>query len=125
MKLWQKENTSISEKIEKFTIGRDAEMDLQLAKYDVIGSIAHTYMLEKVGLLEKTDLEKLIPELNNLRATESMACFFPICAASVTAWQIVTKPEYFLSNSGFLCPCSKLRKTGTPCRWASCIARRI
>jgi argininosuccinate lyase len=66
MKLWQKENTNISEKIEKFTIGRDAEMDLQLAKYDVIGSIAHTYMLEKVGLLEKIDLEKLIPELKSI-----------------------------------------------------------
>ena len=66
MKLWQKENTTISEKIEKFTIGRDAEMDLQLAKYDVLGSMAHTIMLEKVGLLEKTDLKKLLPELKNI-----------------------------------------------------------
>lgn len=66
MKLWQKENTKISAKIEAFTIGRDAEMDLQLAQYDVIGSIAHAIMLEKVGLLNALDLQKLLPELQNL-----------------------------------------------------------
>lgn len=66
MKLWQKENTSISEKIEKFTIGKDAEMDLQLAKYDVLGSMAHTIMLEKVGLMGNSDLKKLLQELLNI-----------------------------------------------------------
>ncbi len=66
MKLWQKENTSISEKIEKFTIGRDAEMDMELAKYDILGSMAHTIMLEKVGLLEKKDLIDLIPALKTI-----------------------------------------------------------
>ena len=41
MKLWQKENTSVSDLIEKFTVGRDKEFDQLLAKYDVEGSIAH------------------------------------------------------------------------------------
>ncbi len=63
MKLWQKENTTISEKIDQFTVGRDAEMDLQLTKYDVIGSIAHVIMLESVGLLENNDLKKIVPSL--------------------------------------------------------------
>ncbi|MFN3381209.1 MAG: lyase family protein, partial [Runella zeae] len=63
MKLWQKETTSISEKIEKFTVGRDREMDLYLAPYDVLGNIAHATMLESVGLLEKEELTLLKAEL--------------------------------------------------------------
>jgi argininosuccinate lyase len=66
MKLWQKENTVVSELIEAFTVGRDREFDLLLAKYDVQGSLAHTAMLEKVGLLEKTDYEQIERELNNI-----------------------------------------------------------
>ena len=66
MKLWQKENTNISEKIEKFTVGRDTEMDLNLAKHDVLGSMAHAIMLESVGLLDKSDLKILIPALKNI-----------------------------------------------------------
>lgn len=66
MKLWQKESTVVSELIEAFTVGRDREFDLLLAKYDVQGSLAHTAMLEKVGLLEKTDYEKIEKELKNI-----------------------------------------------------------
>ncbi len=66
MKLWQKENTKISANIEQFTIGRDAEMDLQLAKYDVLGSMSHAIMLEKVGLLTASELKILIPELKEI-----------------------------------------------------------
>ncbi len=66
MKLWQKENTKISAKIDEFTIGRDAEMDLKLAQYDVIGSIAHSIMLQKVGLLSLPDVQKLIPQLQQI-----------------------------------------------------------
>jgi len=55
MKLWQKENTSFSELIEKFTIGRDKEFDTILAKYDVQGSIAHVKMLGEVGLMTKEE----------------------------------------------------------------------
>ncbi len=66
MKLWQKETTSISEKIEKFTVGRDREMDLYLAPYDVLGNIAHATMLESVGLLEKDELTLLKAELKTI-----------------------------------------------------------
>ena len=48
MKLWQKENTSVSELIESFTVGRDKEFDLMLAVHDVTGSIAHVKMLASV-----------------------------------------------------------------------------
>ena len=57
MKLWQKENTSTSELIEKFTVGRDKEFDALLAKYDVQGSIAHVTMLGEVGLMTKEEAE--------------------------------------------------------------------
>jgi argininosuccinate lyase len=66
MKLWQKESSRLSSKIDQFTIGRDAEMDLQLAQYDVVGSMAHTIMLETIGLLPKADLEILLPELKSI-----------------------------------------------------------
>jgi argininosuccinate lyase len=65
MKLWEK-GISTNDAIEKFTIGNDREMDLFLASYDIIGSLAHVKMLESVGLLEKTDLSKLENELKEL-----------------------------------------------------------
>jgi argininosuccinate lyase len=58
MKLWQK-NFNIHEKIERFTTGRDRETDLFLARYDVIGSLAHIQMLESVGLLTPEELRQL------------------------------------------------------------------
>ncbi|MCD8296030.1 MAG: argininosuccinate lyase [Prevotella sp.] len=66
-KLWEK-NYGINEKIERFTIGRDRELDLYLAKYDVLGSIAHITMLESIGLLEKNELTVLLAELKNIYA---------------------------------------------------------
>lgn len=65
MKLWEK-STKVNEKIEKFTVGKDREMDLYLAKYDVLGSLAHIKMLESVGLLEKDELEILTVELKSI-----------------------------------------------------------
>ena len=65
MKLWEK-NTQLNDKIERFTVGRDREMDLYLAKYDVLGSLAHIRMLESVGLLEKKDLSALTEELKSV-----------------------------------------------------------
>lgn len=58
MKLWQK-NFDIHEKIERFTTGRDRETDLLLARYDVLGSLAHIQMLESVGLLTAAELQQL------------------------------------------------------------------
>ncbi len=68
MKLWQKDSTIISEQIQEFTVGRDKEFDLVLAKYDVEGSLAHTEMLNKVGLLSGDDWELIRVELKNIAA---------------------------------------------------------
>jgi argininosuccinate lyase len=77
MKLWQKENTSVSEQIEKFTVGRDKEFDLLLARYDVQGSIAHATMLGEVGLMSKEEASQAIEALQQI-ATEIEAGQFSI-----------------------------------------------
>ncbi|MDP4238801.1 MAG: argininosuccinate lyase [Bacteroidota bacterium] len=64
-KLWEK-STQVNAKIEAFTIGRDREMDVFLAKYDVLGSMAHIRMLESVGLLQSDELDSLLNELKNI-----------------------------------------------------------
>ena len=65
MKLWEK-NYEVNKEIDRFTVGRDREMDLYLAKYDVLGSMAHITMLESIGLLEKEELSQLLAELKNI-----------------------------------------------------------
>jgi argininosuccinate lyase len=65
MKLWQK-NKDVNKEIEKFTVGKDREMDMFLAPFDVLGSLAHIQMLESIGLLEKKELEILQKELKNI-----------------------------------------------------------
>ena len=67
-KLWEK-NFEVNQEIERFTVGRDREMDLYLAKYDVLGSMAHITMLQSIGLMEATELEQLLAELKNIYAT--------------------------------------------------------
>lgn len=66
-KLWQK-NTVVDKDIERFTVGRDAEMDMYLAEYDVLGSMAHITMLESIGLIEKDELPVLLAELRAIHA---------------------------------------------------------
>ena len=66
-KLWEK-NFEVNKEIERFTVGKDRDMDLYLAKYDVMGSMAHITMLESIGLLEKEELDKLLVELKNIYA---------------------------------------------------------
>lgn len=65
MKLWQKDKASLKE-VEKFTVGNDREMDMYLAAFDVLGSLAHIEMLESVGLLTKDELVQLQAELKNI-----------------------------------------------------------
>ena len=65
MKLWEKD-FQINSEIERFTVGRDREMDLYLAPYDVLGSMAHITMLESIGLLGKDELPVLLKELKNI-----------------------------------------------------------
>ena len=66
-KLWDK-GFEIQDKIERFTIGRDREMDLYLAEADVLGSMAHITMLESIGLLQADELKHLLAELRNIHA---------------------------------------------------------
>ncbi len=61
-KLWEK-NVEVNAAIERFTVGNDRELDLYLAKYDVLGSMAHIIMLESIGLLTADELAALLAEL--------------------------------------------------------------
>ena len=67
-KLWEK-NVQVNAEIDRFTVGRDREMDLYLAKHDVLGSMAHITMLESIGLLEADELSALLEELKNIYAS--------------------------------------------------------
>lgn len=66
-KLWEK-NVRVTDEIERFTVGRDREMDLYLAKYDILGSMAHITMLQHIGLLEADELSVLLDALRQLYA---------------------------------------------------------
>ena len=68
LKLWEK-SVEINKDIERFTVGHDREMDLYLAKYDVLGSMAHITMLESIGLLTADELKLLLAEMKNIYAT--------------------------------------------------------
>ena len=76
MKLWDK-GYKIDDAIERFTVGKDKELDLLLAPYDILGTMAHVSMLEHVGLLSKEDLAVLLPALRELYA-EALAGNFVI-----------------------------------------------
>nr|WP_129729595.1 argininosuccinate lyase [Parabacteroides goldsteinii] len=73
-KLWEK-NVQVDKEVETFTVGRDREMDLYLAKYDVLGSMAHITMLESIGLLTKEELTVLLAELKNIYAVADSGQF--------------------------------------------------
>ena len=64
-KLWEK-NFEVNREIERFTVGRDRELDLYLARYDVLGSMAHITMLQSIGLMEKDELDALLVELKKI-----------------------------------------------------------
>lgn len=65
MKLWEK-GIDVDAAIEKFTVGKDRELDVMLAPFDIMGSIAHVIMLESIGLIGKDELPPIIDELKNL-----------------------------------------------------------
>jgi len=65
MKIWQKDKGALKE-VTDFTTGKDGEMDVYLAQFDVLGSLAHIQMLESVGLLQKEELLKLSIELKSI-----------------------------------------------------------
>lgn len=66
-KLWQK-TTNVNELVENFTVGRDTEFDAQMAAFDVLGSLAHTKMLQSIGLMSAEDLDLVQRELKNIYA---------------------------------------------------------
>ncbi|MFN9711252.1 MAG: argininosuccinate lyase [Bacteroidota bacterium] len=66
MKLWQKDNTSTATLVESFTVGRDKEFDLLLAKHDVLGSIAHVTMLGDVGIMTKEEVMQAVDGLQSI-----------------------------------------------------------
>ena len=66
-KLWEK-NVQVDHEVDIFTVGKDREMDIYLAKYDVLGSMAHITMLESIGFLTKEELNVLLAELRNIYA---------------------------------------------------------
>jgi argininosuccinate lyase len=68
MKLWQKDKTSLKA-VEKFTVGRDQEMDIFLAPFDVLGSLAHIAMLQSIGLLSDDEHKKLDAALRDIYTT--------------------------------------------------------
>ncbi len=73
-KLWQK-NLNVNEKIEAFTVGKDRELDLLLAGFDVLGSLAHIRMLESVGLLTREEREVLSKGLQDIYKTVKKGTF--------------------------------------------------
>jgi argininosuccinate lyase len=74
MTLWKKDKAALAA-VTKFTVGKDQEMDLLLAKFDVLGSLAHIQMLESIGLLKHDELAKLSAELRSLYARIEQGSF--------------------------------------------------
>ena len=66
-KLWEK-TVQLDHDVERYTVGRDREMDIYLARYDVLGSLAHITMLETIGLLTAAELKTLTAELRHIYA---------------------------------------------------------
>lgn len=73
-KLWEK-NVLVDHEVDVFTVGKDREMDLYLAKYDVLGSMAHITMLESIGLLTKEELDLLSAELRTIYTVADSGAF--------------------------------------------------
>ena len=70
-KLWEK-SVQVDRDVERFTVGKDREMDLYLAPFDILGSLAHISMLQSIGLLTTEELKQLTEELRNIyRDTET------------------------------------------------------
>ena len=73
-KLWEK-NVQVDQEVDTFSVGKDREMELYLAKSDVLGSMAHITMLESIGLLTKEELTVLLAELKNIYAVADSGRF--------------------------------------------------
>ena len=74
MKLWEK-GIPTDQKIEAFTVGNDREIDIHIAKYDLLASKAHAQMLATVGLLTLDESKQLCTELDKMLALEAKGDF--------------------------------------------------
>jgi argininosuccinate lyase len=93
MKLWDK-GTATDKKIEQFTVGNDRELDLLLARYDVIASIAHAKMLAKTGLINKDEAADLVSALEGIGKTIENGSF----AIEESFEDVHSKIEYLLTQ---------------------------
>ncbi len=75
MKLWSKQNTSTTQLVEQFTVGKDKDFDQLLAPFDVLGSIAHVKMLASIGLISAAELQALVKELQAIYQIVSAPTF--------------------------------------------------
>ncbi len=75
MKLWEKKGSDLNKQIEEFTVGRDPEFDMALARYDVQGSKAHVSMLASVKMLTETESQAILKELENIEAEIKQGIF--------------------------------------------------
>jgi len=75
MKLWEKKGSDINKQIEEFTVGRDPEFDMVLAKYDVQGSMAHAKMLAAVKMLSAAEAKMIHTELENIASEIQLGTF--------------------------------------------------
>ncbi|PCH76458.1 MAG: argininosuccinate lyase [Flavobacteriaceae bacterium] len=93
MKLWDK-GFSTDKKIDIFTVGNDRELDLELAKYDVIGNIAHAKMLASIGVLTEDECKALVQELEHIGKTVAEGTF----TIEDTFEDVHSKIEYLLTD---------------------------
>lgn len=93
MKLWDK-GFSTDKKIDIFTVGNDRELDLELAKYDVIGNIAHAKMLASIGVLTEEECKSLVQELESIGKTVEEGTF----TIEDTFEDVHSKIEYLLTE---------------------------
>ena len=99
MKLWEK-GTKINDLVESFTIGKDLEMDFHLAKFDVIGSLAHIRMLEQIGLLTSEELTLLSSALRSIYREISDGNFVADAGAEDIHSQIEFRLTTMLGETG-------------------------
>jgi argininosuccinate lyase len=95
MKLWNKDQTTLSESIEKFTVGNDKIFDVQLAKHDVIGSIAHAKMLHSIGILNEDEIVAVENALQQILKTIEEGTF----VIEEQVEDVHSQIEIMLSNS--------------------------
>lgn len=95
MKLWSKDNTSTTAQIDHFTVGRDRDFDIQMAGFDVEGSIAHVTMLGEEGMMRKEEADEAVAALKKIQASIEAGDF----SIDAGAEDIHSQIEFMLTQS--------------------------